>query len=296
MEELYDLIEQYLDGALPDAEREEVERRIATDTDFRNEVELHRAMHTSLGDADNFRLRIALDTLLRDPPLTSDIPLPKTAPTFITSSFWLRLTVIAALLAVIGFSVWLWLPTDGETTRPLSSPPGQSQPIDTASVIPPDTASLPVKPNPSKPIAMADPADFVPNPILEARIGDMMRGNGIRLELTSPTSGVSFQLQNGRIMLPVRGSVTGGDIPADQPLKLFVYSNRPEAWENKQSLFQFPLTLQSTTEGAYMFSSQLSLRLRPGLYYIVVGQLRLNEEDESYAARWIGKIFVVDKR
>ncbi len=79
-EELYDLIEQYLEGALPDTASQEVERRLATDADFRAEVELHRAMHRSLGDTGNLRLRTALDTLLRNPPSMDDTPPPETGP------------------------------------------------------------------------------------------------------------------------------------------------------------------------------------------------------------------------
>lgn len=102
-EELYDLIERYLDGVLPDAEHQAVERQMAIDADFRAEVELHRALHTSLGDAGNLRLRAALDNLLSNPPSTNDASTPKTAPPLTVSSTWCRLTGLAAVLAAIVF-------------------------------------------------------------------------------------------------------------------------------------------------------------------------------------------------
>ena len=329
-EELYDLIERYLGGALPDAEHQEVERQMAIDADFRAEVELHRALHTSLGDAGNFRLRTALDNLLSDPPLTNDAPTSKTTPTLTGSFTWRQLTSIAALLAAIGFCLWLWLAPDDKTTRPISSQPVQNQPIDTASLprqntppdsaslpsnwlwlasdggtirpipsqptqnqlidtVPPDSASLPARPNPNKPIAMADPADFAPNPVLEAKIGDMVRGSGIGFELTSPATGTSFQLQNGQVTLPIRGTATGGDISADQPLELLIYPNRLEAWDNKQPIATFPMPLIRDDNDTYRVDFRPVFRTRPGLYYMVVGQRRTKEDGDGYRTLWVGK-------
>lgn len=285
-EELYDLIERYLDGTLPETEHQAVERQMAIDADFRAEVELHRALHTSLGDAGNLRLRAALDNLLSNPPSTNDASTPKTAPP-LTGFFTLRrLTGLAAVLAAIVFFLWLWLAPDDETTRPISSQPIQNQPIDTT---PPDSISLPIKSNPNKPIAMADPADFVPNPVLEARIGDMMRGSGIGFELTSPAVGASFQLQNGQVTLPIRGIATGGEIPTDQPLELFIYPNRPEAWENKRPVATFPMPVIRDDNGTYQVEFRPTLRVRPGLYYMVVGQRRTKEDGDGHRTLWVGK-------
>lgn len=293
-EELYDLIERYLDGTLPETEHQEVERRLMTDADFRAEVELHRALHTSLGDAGNLRLRAALDNLLSHPPLADDVPTPKPVPTLTVSFTWRRLTGIAAVLAAIGFFLWLWLAPDDETTRPISSQPAQNQPIDT---LPPDSISLPIKSNPDKPIAMADPADFAPNPVLEARIGDVLRGdNGVTFELTSPPIAASFQLQNGQVTLPVRGRATGGTIPADQPLELLIYSNRPKDWNNKQPLATFPLALTPDGEGIYRLDFRPALRTRPGLYYIVAGQRRPGEDGDGHRVLWVGKFVVQEKK
>ncbi len=289
-EELYDLIERYLDGTLPDAEHQAVERQMTTDADFRTEVELHRALHTSLGDAGNFRLRTALDNLLRDPPPIDDFPSSESSPPA-SSPRWPRLTGIVVLLAVAVFFVWRWV-TPGETSPRSNSPqPEQNQPlIDTTT--PSDPVSPPIKSNPNKPIAMADPADFAPNPVLEARIGDMMRGSGIGFELSSPAVGASFQLHDGRITLPVRGVATGGDIPTDQPLELLIYPNRPEAWDNKQPLATFSLPLTPYAPNSYLTEFRPVLRARPGLYYLVVGQRRPSGDDEGHIVLWIGKFIV----
>lgn len=293
-EELYDLIERYLDGVLSDAEREAVERRMANEADFRAEVELHRALHTSLSDADNFRLRNALDDLLRDPPPTDDTTNQGSASS--TLLRWPQLVSIVVLIAVAGWFMWQWLSPDNKSlSSPIPQPP-QDQTSDTTSTpeqkLPLDTpSSQPVRPKPNKPIAMADPADFKPNPVLEARIGDMVRGNGIGFELTSPAAGASFQLRNGRIALPIRGTVTGGGIPADQPLELLIYPNRPEAWDDKQPIATFSLPLTPYAPDSYQTEFRPMLRTRPGLYYLIVGQRRL-PGDDGHIVLWVGKFTV----
>lgn len=136
---------------------------------------------------------------------------------------------------------------------------------------------------------MADPADFVPNPVQEARIGDMMRGSGIGFELTSPAVGASFKLQNGQVTLPIRGIATGGEIPTDQPLELLIYSNRQDAWDNKKPIATFSLPLTQYAPNSYRTEFRPTLRVRPGLYYMVVGQRRTKEDGDGHRTLWVGK-------
>lgn len=295
-EELYDLIERYLDNTLADAEREEVEHQMATDAEFRAEVEIQRALHISLGDKGNFQLRSALDDLLRNPPpldgtLTTKTPFPPAS-----RPGWLRLAGVIILLAAFGYMIWRWVVPGSDSTPAPSSQPAKQPSADTASspqkATPTDTANLPPSPSPNKTIAVADPADFEPNPVLEARIGDMMRGGNLHFEISSPPVGASFHLQNAQITLAVRGTVTGKEITSDQPLELLVYSNRTEAWQNKQPSFITPFNIKLKNDGSYQVDFETKLKIRPGLYYLVIGQKR---EDGGHKALWFGKFTVIEK-
>jgi anti-sigma factor RsiW len=61
---LFDLIESYLDDSLPEAKKQEVERRMAEDEGFRQEVELRRQLQEHFSDAGRARLRAALKDIV----------------------------------------------------------------------------------------------------------------------------------------------------------------------------------------------------------------------------------------
>lgn len=295
-EALYDLIERYLDDALTDTERADLEHQMATDAELRAEVELHRALHASLGDKGNLQLRSALDDLLRNPPPLEEVPTSKTPLPPASRPGWLRLAGIMILLAVTGYVVWRWAISGGDTILPSSSEPAKHPSADTISFpqksAPTDTAARPAKPNPNKPVATAVPADFAPNPILEARIDDMLRGTNLHFEMSSPLAGASFHLQNGQLTLPVQGTVTGEGISPDQPLELFIYSNQPEAWQNKQPNFVTSFNIKPQSDGSYQVDFETTLDIGPGLYYLVIGQKR---GDGGHQSLWFGKFSVQKK-
>ncbi|MFN0175704.1 MAG: hypothetical protein ACKVU0_13720 [Saprospiraceae bacterium] len=294
-ETLHDLIERYLEDAVSEAEREIVHHRLATDTEFRAALEFQRAMQLHLGDPGELRLHAALDDILFVPPPETARPLekPSNMPKI---SGWLRLGGLLALLIVAGIAIWyMWSngqPKPAESVpvqRPIQSPPSEPR-VETS---PGPTQTPPVAEDlPKRPIAMANPKDFVPNPDLEARIGGIRGAEGLEISLSSPTTDAVFYLQNGMISLPITGTLNADSLAIRQPVRFFIYSNRPKDWENKQALFNTVLRFKPDGEERYRVYMRQQLRLRPGLYYFVVGQQRPPEDDGGYQTLWVGRFTV----
>ena len=93
-----ELIEQYLSGTLPPTELEAVESRIATDADFRAEVEWHGQMHDALADPKKLQLRDMLSDILREP-----------SPPPPSGYGWRKRLGFAMAILIAGGMGWYWL-------------------------------------------------------------------------------------------------------------------------------------------------------------------------------------------
>lgn len=292
-ETLHDLIERYLDDDVSEAERQRVDSLLARDAEFRATLEFQQAMQRHLGDPGELRLHAALDDILLA-PVPPEITRPLEKPLVaLKNSGWLRLGILLALLVVAGIVLWYgW--GDGQPVPSEPVPvqqPEQNQPDEPRVETSPAPTQNPsvVEDAPRRPIARGNPKDFVPNPDLEARIGGIRGAEGLEISLSSPTTDAVFHLQNGMITLPVTGTLNADSLAILQPVRLFIYSNRPKDWENKQALFNKLFRFEPDGEERYRIDLSQQLRLRPGLYYFVVGQQRPPEEDGGYQTLWVGK-------
>jgi len=285
-----ELIERYLDGALAENERLGLEKRLAADPALRAELELQRAMQTHLGDPGERRLRAALADVLQNPQSR-------------TAWRWhvhpgLRLAGLAAAILVLIVAAW-WMLRPGPDTQgpPVAEQPLPGGPAPQAEL--PPTSPLPEKQPPvelpadSRQLAQADPADFVPNPTLDARIGNVRGAGDLDVQIDSPVPDAVFKLQNGMLPLAVRGTVRADSTALLQPLRLFVYSNRPEAWENKKPVFDQLLSPELLDRETYRLQFNQTLRLSPGLYYLVLGQQRGPGQADGYRTLWVGRFSLV---
>ena len=179
--DLFDLIESYLNNDLPDAKRREVEQRMVEDEAFRQEVELHRGLQENFSDPGRWRLRSTLAEVMKENP-PPDEPSFKSKPGF-SKSRWIGIIFFSIVL--IGIVIWYLLQSlpDQSTREPVESQPTLQPSIavpgvesDTAPVAAP-RESVPQKQQPEENllIAEADPADFIPNPSMEAFIGSGSR-------------------------------------------------------------------------------------------------------------------------
>lgn len=269
-----ELIEQYLNGTLPTAEKQAVEARIITDAAFRDELELHRQLHAEFEDPQKLKLRDLLGDILREPP-------PATPRQY---GNWLK---GLGLAGVVLLAVWLGL-------RRLSpAPPTLPGPPEEKSVLPPtqpatpmENENAPPKPlesTPERPIAMADPVAFIPNRGFEDRIGSQIRAAGGSVNLQSPTTGANFTPQNGFVKIAFRGTAPVGADTTEYPLVLKIYANKTPTGE---ALFRLLPTIgnRHTATDQWTFSCVQPLRLRPGLYYFTLE--RQADEDLIFTGKF----------
>lgn len=284
----HELIERYLNGSLPEAGKQEVERLLATDAAFRSEMELHKALQQHLGDPGELRLRAALDEILEG-PLSVQNPKPAPGPVRLFYSGWLRWAAVIALLVSAGYIVWFRLSRDNP------SDDSRSKEADSIQLQPDTSKNTPDKGLKEQPIALADPADFTTNPALEGRIGGLRGNNDVELELVRPAPNAKFLQTGGYITLTMEGTLSADSLPVDQPLRLLIYSNKPGDWKNKNTRFNLPLPLTPAEAGEFRIHWSKTLQLRPGLYYFLADFQQTADPATDYRTLWVGKFTVETK-
>ena len=219
-----ELIEQYLSGTLPATDKETVEARIAIDPAFRAEVELHRQLHAEFEDPKKLQLRDLIREITQAPP-----PPP-------TSRFdRLKGPGIALLALLLGWAGWTWF-TRVPAPAPVPATPAKEEIKTTPSttnepVAIQDTQTTPAKPKDKKPerqIAMANPADFAINRAFDDHVRSGVRATNGAANMKSPGVEADFALRNGRININFEGTVSASSDPAQFPLLLKIYNNKPK--------------------------------------------------------------------
>jgi len=258
-----ELIERYLSGSLPSAEEQEVETRIVEDPAFLAAVELHQQLNTEFSDPKKLRLRDLLGEITRE-----------TAPGNYNWVKWLGIilivTFVAGLLWYRSSPVTPGLPVQEEnklipqSDKPVVTPGNPGAPSD------------PLKKSPDRPIAMADPAAFVPNREFEDRLGSQIRATDGSAEMHSPVTGAHFIPEKGSVKIQFRGAAAASSDTAQFPLILNIYSNRISS---AQPLLRLSPVIQNrgTTAEKWIFSVSQRLRLQQGLYYFTL-ERRANED------------------
>jgi hypothetical protein len=272
-----ELIEQYLSGTLPTADKEAVEARIATDPAFRADVELHRQLHAEFEDPKKLQLRDLMREITETPP----------PPTNRFAKFKRPgILLLALLLGWVGL-VWLARAPEPAPATPTKEeikpiPPTTNEPIATQ-----DTQTTPTEPQDKKPerqIAMANPADFAINRAFDEHLGSSTRATNGAADLKSPRLGADFTPENGRVKINFQGTAVASSDPAQSPLVLKIFNNQP----NAEPIFNLSpvISSQSRATNEWAFSLSPKLRLKPGLYYFTI------ERQEDGDLIYIGKFTV----
>lgn len=311
-ESLHELIERYLDGDLSETEQEDVEHLLATDAGFRAELELQRAMQEHLGDPGQLRLRAALANMWTEMTIKQPVPDQNSSPGF---TVWRRFASLAAAVLILLVAGWWWWNSSPEAPEQPVAEKSESSPQEQINATTPEAEFRPeientkigpetAVPNPierkpeRQPVAMADPAYFAPNPTLEARIGGMRGDNPVNVELQRPMpDAVYYPDKNNKIALEVQAIVQADSMVNQLPIEIFIYSNRTDAWESKQPVFERSVLLSPDGEDAFRVDTRQQLRLRPGLYYLIVGQQRTAAVDSGFQTLYVSRFTVsADRR
>jgi hypothetical protein len=301
-QDIFELIESYLNDTLPGDERTLFEKRMAEDKDFYHEVELHRELQEHFSDPGRWRLRSVLTDILEEPlpdgaltsgedPFVSE-PDSQTSQDgkalIITGSqeesqpggkiITLRraLAIAATLLVLVAAVFWLFQkPTPKEENLVVeNSKPDSEESIetpiekatDTVKPIqesPPPGQTQQEPPKENRPIAGANPADFIPNTSME----DSGSRSEAFLNLNTPNDDDDFALNKaGEALVPFSGSFETKEKATAFDLVLLIFNNR----DINNPLKSVPLELQQTAPGELTFDFRQRLTLPPGLYYFSI--------------------------
>lgn len=275
--DLYELIESYLDGGLPDEQRREVERRMATDKAFREEVELHRALQEDYEDPSRWRLREALSGIMDEPP-PPETPAPEEKRPRRRRYWW---TAIPAVLLLAG-GIWYLMKPGAPAAVPA---PARTQP-ENPPVEQKNEAPSPKNPSqtPNKfmPIAQADPANFAKNASMEALRN--LRGTGdISLQMTAPKDDAVFEPDGiGQTRLHFSGALAGLAPDEVLPLNLLIFNNR----DADKPLLTLLTQAAADAKGAATFDLLQTVDFPKGLYYFRI------DERESGEMLGMGSFFI----
>jgi hypothetical protein len=272
-----DLIERYLDGTLSPAELEAVEARLATDSAFRTELELHQQLHIEFADPKKLQLRDMLGDILQQEPVPSEAESPN----------WLKMAGIGLIVLLGILGIW-WMSVPTEHTTPVS-PVQPSQQMPSQQNAPnADTLAKPSE-KVQSPIAMADQASFKLNPVFEARLGNggIRSTDGDQVQMQSPASGTDFTIIKGQVKINFKGIAQADDDPQEFPLQLNIYNNKSSDTPVAQAA---PIiTNRKEQVEKWTFSARETLRLSPGQYYYTL------ERKSDGELLFVGK-FSVDKK
>ena len=111
-DENWDLIEAYLRNEMNGKERKNFETKLAENADLRKEFDLHKEVHSTLGQPGEHAFRRVLDEIAND---WQDRPSVDPKPAEQKRRLSIRIMSIAATAAILlGAIFWLFKPTDGD--------------------------------------------------------------------------------------------------------------------------------------------------------------------------------------
>jgi len=263
---LQEIIEQYLDDALSPGERQAFEKRLKEDPALRQELELQRQLQHDF-DGERLQLRANLQKIMAA-PLQPRSAVP----------WWLWLLGLFGIL-MLGWNFW-------PRQAPIHVEPTALPPADAPKA--PTRAPVPPIPNPEsqpdyRPMAMNDPADFKPNPGMEAFVNSNIRSEVIDVKLSSPRNGLEIKPdKKGLSNIRFAGIAIAQSGMQPKGFIISFFDNR----DANNPLFAMPLPVQDVVEGRLEFDLWQQLQFKPGLYYFTV------EAEDAGALLYAGKFFV----
>jgi hypothetical protein len=277
-QDILELINAFLDQELSEEQVREVESRMTKDVEFRKNVELQKDIRKAYRHAGRIRLRNSMTEVMKE-------SIPEEDP-FVSSvgkktRYLVKLLMLLAAVVIILVVIWFVFRPD-KTAQENSSPSTEqstspsSKDADTQM----EQEIVPIEDNQQEPedeqttssetrypIAMADPADFAPNPTMEAMIrGEFRSGEGIFLELTSPSEDAFFNLQGDENQtVTVLGTLSGLEVGQQLNLVLLFFDNK----DINNPILEFSFEVEGKEAGTSLNLSP-SLSSRPGLYYLMI--------------------------
>lgn len=290
MEKLYKLIEDYLNDALPEEQRREVERRMADDETFRREVDLHRAVHEEFRDARGWSLYETMANIMQETERPPNDAQPAEKPGIPQGRRWKWVwwVIPVALVTVAGF--WFFTRLDEYRTpdqpaqEPTTLPPASSDPPPDEPPTPKNNSQSENQPKDRRPIAQADPANFAPNLTMEAYVGSTVLGqDDMSVQVSTPRIADTLQPDaRGRTLLRFAGAFAGLSPREKSSFNLLLFNNQ----NANKTIKTFLLQPSADAAGAATFDLRETVSFPKGLYYYRI------EEQETGEVLVVGKFFI----
>lgn len=255
-----ELIERYLSDNLAEEEQTLFEKRLSEDPELREMVNLHRLLFRELGDEQQLRLLKSLNEITEKP---------------YNNIF--RRTIKQVIVAISLLLACAWGIQYFMGSRSGHSPNRNVAP---KPVIPDMAPAIDTpKATPAPPIASLNPADFRPNPSLEGLVGTSIRGDeSLRASFAKPEPTTRLLSRTGTVRVAIKGSILTTDrIVGDKDFTLLVYSNREADFNAGKYLFSTQSVINPVSTDEFTFSASPAIKLKPGLYYIVLTETGFNE-------------------
>lgn len=275
----YERIEAYLEGRLPDPERQAFEQQMAADPGLAAEVELHRRLERVVSDREKraFRQKLA--------ELAAEFPSPPAG-----RAGWKGFFRFGGLLLALLAAVVLWQYLRREPAVPEAPPAIAQDTLVETEAPPPSLPEPPATPQAETPPAapVPEPQPFAANPGLEAELA-------LAKDAYYTVDGPSLQAlpgnAAGRWLVRFAGLLLTAMEPPE--LELLVLDNRRPAGQ-EQARLPVALTLLEeegdirafAAKKAYRMAAEQEVRLPPGLYYA-----RLLRKGQD-ASLWTGRVEV----
>ncbi len=295
-EQLYELIEQYLDGTLSVEALATFEKRLQTEPELAKEVTLHRKLQEELGNAQKRQLRSKLDVLRKEFTPSEN----ETKIVSINQTRRLRLLIsVAASILVLVFAIWFFFfktpekqeivdekpPMEKESLDPNEKPIKE---IEDPSNLVEDQTDPEKQPTEKDEIEDIVPpinliAAFEANPELENLIAQNGNNEAFEFSAEKPELGEVFNLKNGKIDLQINGMLFTSELKDLSSFEVAIYNNNPQNFASKKNIATIQLILEKdtseeedglafATKDGYFYSLKKSLSAKPGLYYYLILQ------------------------
>lgn len=283
----FEKIEDFLAGRLKGKELEEFKKQLETDGELISEVNMHKELTDFLPATPKNQFRNTLSGI-RD---TVDTPAVRKDDSLNGKKWWLGI----GLILIIGIGSLFFFDNKPEVQAEIDDnsnpilnqeekasdiPPAAELEDSKKEVVPESTKKEPVK-TPTetrqKPIKKPRPiaADFSVNPLIEAEMGDLVRGSKIEVLLENPSGDAKWSLSKGNASINFTGVLDTDEALANIAVRLLLFDNKKETYENWQPVWEQEVDLKEV-DGKFQFSIIENLKLKPGLYYYIFEDV--NEE------------------
>ncbi len=298
-QQLYDSIEQYLEGNLSKTETAEFEKQLQNDPNLSAEVSLHRKVEEELGDATKKELRSILSEMKGKYSGKEEGKVVQMQP----RQNIRRMLAIAASVLILGMAFWYLFfrnPADEPQFADDELPnqeeviPNEETPKDNPDkVIENDPSNLaedktknsqqPSQDDPSN--TPEDPGDqpaidfFEDHPGFEELLANSNQ-DAFEFEMEAPLANAVLTSRNGSVPFRMLATLRTGAFPENDQFVLRIFNNQEESFTGKQTVFETPLSFEKDEEQGnfafgekevYYLEFQQNLELAPGLYYWFVG-------------------------